>query len=109
MRSGEESDHVRRRPQPPREARMTARMPGSARPGAPRPGAPQTRAEVSRARRSERARVRRYFTLMITCLLLISLAWFWVRLYSTTAAVVMSMIAAVLPPIAVIVANFGVQ
>jgi hypothetical protein len=34
---------------------------------------------------------------------------FWVRLYSTTLAVGMSMVAAVLPPIAVIVANWGVR
>ncbi len=57
----------------------------------------------------ERTRIRRYLAIMGTCLLLITLAWTWVRLYSTTAAVVMSMIAAVLPPIAVIVANFGVE
>jgi hypothetical protein len=53
--------------------------------------------------------MRRYLTLMAVCLVLIAVAWFWVRLYSTTAAVAMSMVAAVLPPIAVIVANFGVQ
>jgi Family of unknown function (DUF6343)/Protein of unknown function (DUF3099) len=58
---------------------------------------------------TERTRMRRYLTIMIVCLALIGLAWFWVRLYSVTIAVVMSMIAAVLPPIAVIVANFGVQ
>lgn len=48
-----------------------------------------------------------YFWLMGTCLVLIVLAWNLVRLWSTTAAVVMSVIAAVLPPIAVIVANRG--
>jgi len=58
---------------------------------------------------SERTRIRRYLAIMSTCLLLIVLAWFWVRLYSTPAAVAMSMVAAVLPPIAVIVANFGVR
>ena len=58
---------------------------------------------------SERTRMRRYLTIMIVCLTLIVLARFWVRFYSTTAAVVMSMIAAVLPPVAVIVANFGVR
>lgn len=42
---------------------------------------------------------------MGTALVLILLAWNVVRLWSTTAAVVMSMIAAPLPPIAVIVAN----
>ncbi|GAB3771414.1 hypothetical protein FB382_000448 [Nocardioides ginsengisegetis] len=58
---------------------------------------------------SERLRRRRrwYFTLMGTCLVLIVLAWNLVRLWSTTAAVAMSVVAAVLPPIAVIVANWG--
>ena len=48
-----------------------------------------------------------YFLLMGTCILLIVLAWNVVRFWSTTAAVVMSAIAAVLPPVAVIVANWG--
>jgi hypothetical protein len=42
---------------------------------------------------------------MGVCLLLIVLAWNVVRLYSTTAAVVMSLVAAVIPPVAAIVAN----
>lgn len=58
---------------------------------------------------SERTRMRRYLAIMITCLVLITLAWTWVRLWSTTTAVVMSAIAAVLPPVAVVVANFGVE
>ena len=58
---------------------------------------------------TERTRMRRYLAIMITCLVLITLAWTVVRLWSTTIAVVMSAIAAVLPPIAVIVANFGVE
>ena len=52
-------------------------------------------------------RKRLYFVLMGSCLLLILLAWNVVRFWSTTAAVVMSVVAAVLPPIAVIVANWG--
>ena len=48
-----------------------------------------------------------YFLLMGTCILLIVLAWNVVRFWSTTAAVVMSAFAAVLPPIAVVVANWG--
>ena len=58
---------------------------------------------------SERLRLRRrwYFTLMGICLVLIVLAWNLVRLWSTTAAVVMSVVAAVLAPIAVIIANWG--
>lgn len=41
------------------------------------------------------------------CLVLILLAWNLVRLWSTTAAVAMSIVAAVLPPIAAIAANWG--
>jgi Ca2+/Na+ antiporter len=48
-----------------------------------------------------------YFLLMGTCILLILLAWNVVRFWSTTAAVVMSVIAAVIPPVAVIVGNWG--
>ena len=44
---------------------------------------------------------------MGTCLLLILLAWNLVRLWSPVAAVVMSAVAALLAPIAVIVANWG--
>ncbi len=52
-------------------------------------------------------RKRAYFWLMGTCLVLILLAWNVVRLWSTTAAVVMSLVAAVIPPIAVMVGNRG--
>ena len=52
-------------------------------------------------------RKRWYFALMGVCVALILLAWNVVRLWSTTAAVVMSVVAAVLPPIAVIVGNWG--
>jgi len=64
--------------------------------------------DVRRAQ-SDRLRVRRrwYVALMGTCVLLIVLAWNVVRLWSTTAAVVMSAVAAVLAPIAVIVANWS--
>ncbi|MDH2415560.1 DUF3099 domain-containing protein [Nocardioides sp. CER19] len=55
----------------------------------------------------ERARRRTYLALMGLCLALFVLAWSVVRLWSLTAAVVMSLIAAVLPPIAVIVGNLG--
>jgi len=44
---------------------------------------------------------------MGTCLVLIVLAWNLVRLWSVTAAVVMSVVAAVIPPVAVIVGNLG--
>lgn len=45
--------------------------------------------------------------MMGTCVVLILLAWNLVRLWSTTAAVVMSVVAAVIPPAAVIVGNLG--
>jgi hypothetical protein len=48
-----------------------------------------------------------YVLLMGSCLTLIILAWFVVRLFSIPAAVAMSAVAAVLPPVAVIVANWG--
>ena len=48
-------------------------------------------------------RKKAYFLLMGTCILLILLAWNVVRFWSTTAAVVMSVIVAVIPPVAVIV------
>ena len=44
---------------------------------------------------------------MGTCVVLILLAWNVVRLWSTTAAVVMSVVAAVIPPIAAFVGNLG--
>ena len=48
-----------------------------------------------------------YFWMMGTCLVLIVLAWNVVRLWSTTAAVVMSVVAALIPPAAAILANSG--
>lgn len=62
-----------------------------------------------RRAQSERLRRRRrwYVALMGTCVVLIVLAWNLVRLWSTTAAVVMSVVAAVLAPVAVIVANWN--
>jgi hypothetical protein len=74
-----------------------------------RPVDPEPSRRRAVAPTTERTRMRRYLTIMTVCLLLFVLAWTWVRLYSTTAALVMSMVAAVLPPIAVIVANIGVQ
>jgi hypothetical protein len=44
---------------------------------------------------------------MAVCLVLITSAWLWVRLLSTTAAIVMSMIAVLIPPLSAIVANAG--
>ena len=52
-------------------------------------------------------RDRLYFVLMALCLALFVLAWALVRLYSVTAAVVMTAVALAIPPIAVIIANAG--
>ena len=52
-------------------------------------------------------RNRLYFALMGLCLGLFVLSWAVVRLYSVTAAVVMSVAALAIPPIAVIIANAG--
>lgn len=48
-----------------------------------------------------------YFILMALCLGLFISAWAVVRLYSVTAAVVMTVVALAIPPIAVIIANAG--
>jgi Protein of unknown function (DUF3099) len=53
------------------------------------------------------SRRRAYFWLMGACIALIVLAWNVVRFWSTTAAVVMSIVAAVIPPTAAIIANTG--
>ena len=67
-----------------------------------------TVSDVREAQSDRRRRRRRwYFVLMGTCLALILLAWNVVRLWSTTAAVAMSVVAAVLPPVAVLIANWG--
>jgi formate hydrogenlyase subunit 4 len=52
-------------------------------------------------------RNRAYFIMMAVCLLLFVGAWSAVRIYSVTAAVVMSAVALVIPPLAAIVANAG--
>lgn len=50
---------------------------------------------------------RMYFLLMGSCLGLITLAWLVVRLFSVTAAIVMSVIAMVIPPFAAVIGNSG--
>jgi hypothetical protein len=52
-------------------------------------------------------RKRAYFVMMGVCVALVVLAWWVVRLYSMTTAIVMSVVALVIPPIAVMVANAG--
>jgi hypothetical protein len=65
----------------------------------------------SKAHRPGRARAvmrdRAYFALMGTCIAAVILAWTVVRLYSVTAAVVISVCAGLIPPVAAIVANAG--
>lgn len=48
-----------------------------------------------------------YFLLMGSCLGLISFAWLLVRLVSVPAAIGMSVVAMVLPPIAVVIGSSG--
>jgi Protein of unknown function (DUF3099) len=52
-------------------------------------------------------RRRAYFVLMGICLVLIILAWSLIWRYSILAAVLMSVVALVIPPFAAIVANSG--
>jgi hypothetical protein len=52
-------------------------------------------------------RNRVYFLLMGTSVTLVILAWWLVRLYSVTAAIIMSVVAMAIPPVAVIIANAG--
>jgi hypothetical protein len=57
---------------------------------------------------ADRAPLRRtYFWLMGTCVVLILLAWNLVRFWSVPAAVAMSAVAAVIPPVAAVVGNWG--
>ena len=49
----------------------------------------------------------RYLALMALCVFLFVSSWTWVRLFSPAAALVMSLVAMVIPPIAAIVANAG--
>ncbi|KRF11315.1 hypothetical protein ASG90_16260 [Nocardioides sp. Soil797] len=65
-----------------------------------------TDAKESLSRRQARRR-RIYFVMMGVCILLIVLAWNVVRLWSIPAAVIMSAVAAVIPPTAAILANWG--
>jgi uncharacterized metal-binding protein len=54
-----------------------------------------------------RHRRRLYFWIMGPCIALIVVGWAIVSFFSTTAAVIMSVIAMVLPPAAAIMANAG--
>jgi type II secretory pathway component PulM len=52
-------------------------------------------------------RERAYLVMMGVCVLLIVLAWTLIWRFSVTAAVAMSAVALVMPPVAAIVANSG--
>jgi hypothetical protein len=52
-------------------------------------------------------RNRAYFALMGGCLVAVILAWTVVRLYSVTAAIVISVAVGLVPPVAAIIANAG--
>jgi hypothetical protein len=52
-------------------------------------------------------RDRVYLILMGSCIALVILAWTVVRLFSVTAAAIMSAAVLVIPPVAVIIANAG--
>jgi NADH:ubiquinone oxidoreductase subunit 6 (subunit J) len=52
-------------------------------------------------------RNRLYFLLMGGCIAAVILAWTVIRLYSVTAAIVISVAVMLVPPIAVMVANAG--
>jgi 4-amino-4-deoxy-L-arabinose transferase-like glycosyltransferase len=52
-------------------------------------------------------RDRAYFILMGGCIAAVILAWTVIRLFSVTAAIVISVVVAIVPPIAAIVANAG--
>ena len=52
-------------------------------------------------------RKKAYFWLMGTCVVLIVLAWNVVRFWSVPVAVGMSVVAAVIPPAAAFIANWG--
>jgi len=72
-------------------------------PGTPRsPGSPREPGPLGL-----RTRKRAYFILMGVCLVLIVLAWMVVDRYSIVAAVIMSVVALVIPPFAAIVGNAG--
>ena len=72
-------------------------------PGTPRsPGSPREPGPLGLGTRK-----RAYFIMMGACLVLIVLAWMVVYRYSIIAAVIMSVVALVIPPFAAIVANAG--
>jgi hypothetical protein len=70
-----------------------------------RPVDPQPRPTAPRRPVTARSRHRRYLVTMGICMVLIVNAWGWIRWYSVGWAVGLSVIAALLPPIAAIMSN----
>jgi len=70
-----------------------------------RPVDPERTAPTAHTPAPTRVRRRRYLVMMGICMLLLILAWSWIRLYSVTAAVAMSAVAALIPPFAAMIAN----
>ena len=70
-----------------------------------RPVDPEPRVPTAPEPISPRRRYQRYFLIMGVCMLLIVLAWTWVRFYSVLAAGIMSIVAALLPPLAAVLTN----
>jgi type VI protein secretion system component VasF len=70
-----------------------------------RPLAPERSTPTAHTPAPTRVRRRRYLVMMGICVLLLILAWSWIRLYSITAAIAMSAVAALIPPFAAIIAN----
>lgn len=56
-----------------------------------------------------RRRQRVYVAMMSVCIVLIVLAWTWVRLWSVELAVGMSAVAALIPPVAAFIGSNGVR
>lgn len=79
-------------------------QPGSAIPPY-RPLDPDRPPRPARVRATTSVRRRRYLIMMGACVLLLILAWGWIRLYSVTAAVAISAVAALIPPFAAILTN----
>jgi len=76
------------------------------------PSGDEPRREPARQRRQGKplslgTRERAYLVMMGACVLLIVLAWMLIWRYSIVAAVVMSVVALVVPPLAAIIANAG--
>jgi Protein of unknown function (DUF3099) len=89
---------------PPSRGDSPTDPPGAPRsPDAPRsPGSPREPGPLGLGTRK-----RAYFIMMGVCLVLIVLAWMVVDRYSIVAAVIMSVVALVIPPFAAIVGNAG--